>query len=415
MISIDTLRADHLGMYGYERPTSPELDAFAAGATVFEAVEAAAPWTLPSLTSVLTGEYTSTHRCWVRGSVLDGSFTTLAERLLAAGYDTACHAAQQFVTTRQGLHQGFVHFDESYAYTELKPERSITSPALSDKGVRFLEQKAAAPLGAPWFLWLHYLDPHGIYLEHAGISEHFVTPGQRTPQQIERDLYDGEIRFTDLHVGRVLDALERTGLAANTIVVFFSDHGEEFGDHGGRGHGHTLFQELVRVPLVVRVPGAPPARVRQIVRHVDLLPTLLELCGLPVPAGLPGRSLAELVRGGTLPEVTALSELALSESNTVESVRRGALKFMRTRQRGGRLALFDLARDPGEKDDLQSERPELARELEQELDSLQALARERATLYQHARRIAFTPAEEADLNALGYGGEHSPDGSAPER
>ncbi len=405
LITVDTLRADRLGFLGYARPTSPALDAFAERAVVFERAEASAPWTLPALASVLTGELTSTHGCWHFASALGESFTTLAERLLAAGYDTACVATQRFVTSRQGLEQGFVHFDDSHAYTELRPEASINSQSVSDRALRFIEQKAASPTPAPWFLWLHYLDPHAAYVPHPGISEAFVTPGERTKERIDEDLYDGEIRYTDLHIGRVLEALERNGLAGRTVVVFLSDHGEELLDHGGRGHGHTLYQELVHVPLVIRAPGVPAARVGALARQVDVLPTILELCGLAAPPGIAGRSLVPLLRGGTLEEVPSLTELGLAGTDTVDGLRRGRHKLVRTAQGREWSALFDLDSDPRETRDVQAEHPELVQELAAELERLRAAARERGRLFGPPREVVFTPGEEEDLKALGYGGE----------
>src|SRR5262245_58400578 len=203
LITIDTLRADRLGFYGYAKPTSPELDAFAAGAVVFEHAEASAPWTLPALASVMTGDIASTHNCWNYGSVLDDSFRTLPELLLAAGYDTACVVSHLFTTSRHGLPQGFVHTDDPFAYPEVDPAENITSQVIADKGIRFLDQKKDSPDEAPWFLWLHYFDPHKEYMQHPGITESLATPGASTRGAILGDVYDGEVRYTDLHVGRV--------------------------------------------------------------------------------------------------------------------------------------------------------------------------------------------------------------------
>jgi arylsulfatase A-like enzyme len=401
LISIDTLRADHLGFYGYERPTSPELDRLAAGAAVFEAAEASAPWTLPALASLLTSEHGSTHGCWDYGSVLDDSFTTLPELLLAAGYDTACIASHLFVTTRHGLQQGIVHTDDSYAYPEVEPEESITSQAIADRAIRFLGWKAKAPERAPWFLWLHFFDPHAAYMEHPGISEQFVTSGQRSGEQVSRDRYDGEIRYTDQHVGRVLAALEVNGQAARTLVVLVADHGEEFWDHGAHGHGHSLHREVLRVPLVLRAPGLAPRRIPDVVRQIDVLPTVLELCGVPVPSGIAGRSLVPLLRGETLAPASALSELDLN-TNTLDGLRRGDLRLIRAPGTGA-ARLYDLGRDPLEQQELDD--PALRDELTAELERLQAAARERARLFGPAGALEFTPGQAEDLSKLGYGGE----------
>ncbi len=404
LITVDTLRADRLGFYGYQPPTSPELDAFAAGAVVFDTAMASAPWTLPALASVLTSEYTSTHGCWKHSMVLDESFTTLPEILLAAGYDTAGIVIQRFVTTRYGLMQGIVHFDDSHTYTDPQPAHSITSQGVSDKALRFLEQKAAAPERGPWFLWLHYMDPHGLYVEHPGITEAFVSAGEKPREQRQAELYDGEIRYTDGQIGRVLEGLERHGFGPETVVVFLSDHGEELQDHGRMGHGHTVFQELVRVPFVIRAPGCAPARVSTVVRQVDVLPTVLELCRVPVPQGIAGRSLVPLLRGEAMEEVPALVELALGRGDTLDALRKGALKVVATSKEGGFRALYDVSEDPLETRDLREERPEEFRLLREELERLRGIALERARLFGTAREIAFTPGEAQDLHDLGYGG-----------
>ncbi len=351
LLSVDTLRADHLGFHGYPRATSPNLDAFARTAVVFDDAQASASWTLPGLATVFTSTYSSTHNCWSFASRLDDSFTTLTEILTRAGYDSACVVSHLYCTVRHGLQQGFVHFDDTFAYPEADPVDAVTSQRIAERGIGFLERKAAAPDGHPWFLWLHFFDPHDEYVEHPGISERFVTPGDRTATQVARDRYDGEIAYTDLHVGRVLQALEQTGQSDDTIVVFLSDHGEEFGDHGGYRHGHTLFAELVRVPLAIRVPSIAPRHVPELVRTVDVLPTVLELVGLRAPAGIEGQSLAPAMRGADLRALPALAEIR-TDAATLDCVVDGRFKLVRDLSRAGAPILFDLEADPGEMYDI---------------------------------------------------------------
>ena len=402
LITIDTLRADRLGLYGYDRPTSPCLDGFAQGAVVFEEAQAAASWTLPSLASVHTAEHPSTHGCWNFGSVLDGSFTTLAELLLAAGYDTACVASHLFATSRHGLQQGFVHSDDSYAYPEVDPAESITSQVISDKAIRFLDQKRDSPDEAPWFLWLHYFDPHDEYMQHPGISALFESPAPREPKQVYGDAYEGEIRYTDQHVGRVLDALRDDGFTKNTVVVVVADHGEEFDDHGAFRHGHTLYHELVHVPLIVKAPRTPPRRVQDVVRQVDVLPTIVDLVGLPVPQGA-GRSLVPLMFGHELEEIPALSELDLN-ANHFDGLRTQRYKIVRNSEKGT-TALFDEEADPGEYVDVASQHPDVVQALLTEMDRQQSVARERARQFHVTPELTFTPGQQEDLEGLGYVGE----------
>lgn len=402
-LTIDTLRADRLGFAGYARPTSPALDAFAASAVVFEDAQASAPWTLPALSSLMTGEVAATHGCSTFGSVLDDSFVTLTERLLAGGYDTACVVSHLFATSRHGLQQGFVHTDDSYAYPEVDPARNISSQVISDQAIRFLDQKKATADATPWMLWLHYFDPHEDYMEHPGISADFVTSGERNAAQVYGDLYDGEVRYTDLHVGRVLARLEELGFAANTLVVLVADHGEEFFEHGAAGHGHSMHREVVHVPLVIRAPGCAPARVTETVRQIDVLPTVLELVSLPSAAGLPGRSLVPALRGQNLSEMGALSELA-NGAYHLDSWQRGRFKLIRDGKGGARL--YDLTSDPLELSDVAAQHASELKALLGELDDAQAAGRERAKLYGGARELAFTPGQQDDLDKLGYGSQH---------
>ena len=402
LITIDTLRADHLGVYGYTRPTSPELDRFAQGAIVFDEAQASAPWTLPSLASLLTGEEPATHACRGFGSVLDDSFVTLPERLLAAGYDTACVTSHLFTTTRHGLQQGFVHTDDSFAYPEVEPARNITSQVISDKAIRFLEQKRAAADGRPWLLWLHYFDPHEEYMPHPDLAPLFTTPGEPTSASLYGDLYDAEVRYTDHHVGRVLASLAEAGLDDETIVLVLSDHGEELFDRGALGHGHSMHRELLRVPFLLRAPGLTPRRVATVVRQTDVPATVLELVGLAVPESA-GRSLVPLLRGEALPTVPAMAELARG-ARPLDALRLDGLKLILAPE-SGEARLYDLAQDPLETSDVAGQRPADVARLKAELARLKALATRRGERFGSTEALAFTPGLEADLEALGYVGD----------
>ena len=407
LITIDTLRADRLGLYGYARPTSPELDRFAQSAVVFEDAQASSPWTLPSLASLLTGEDPGTHVCREFGSVLDESFVTLPERLLAAGYDTACVTSHTFTTTRHGLQQGFVHTDDSFAYPEVEPARNITSQVISDKAIRFLEQKRAAADGTPWLLWLHYFDPHEEYMPHAELAGLFPAAAGAAPGVGE--LYDAEVRYTDQHVGRVLAKLAETGFDADTLVLVLADHGEELYDRGALGHGHSLYRELLRVPFLLRAPGLAPRRVAATVRQIDVPATVLELAGLRAESGV-GRSLVPLLRGGELEDVPALAELARGP-RPLECVSFGAWKLILAPAEGV-VQLYDVRADPREESDLAALYPQDVARLRSELERLTARARERAGRYTTTRALSFTPAIEDDLESLGYSGTEEP---VPER
>ncbi len=406
LVSVDTLRADHMGIYGYERPTTPNLDRWARGAVVFDNAQASSSWTLPGLASVLTSYYTSTHGCWTFNSRLDSSFLTFPEILRDAGYDTMAVTSHVFLVRRYGLQQGFIHFDGDFSHTVADQRRTVTSEIVSERGIRFLEQKAAAADGVPWLMWLHYFDPHEAYMPHAGISEQFGTTeldGEITFTEL--DLYDGEITFTDRHIGRVLDSLERLGLAEDTIVVFFSDHGEEFLDHGALRHGHSLYGELVRVPLVVRVPGVEPRRVDDLVSMVDVFPTILErVPPLVSPADIEGMSLGPLLEGRPGAERSAVAETRLSEQNSLDCILRGRWKLIVDSIEGD-VELYDLGSDPAESRDVADEFPEVVADLKQELRGVIAKAQERSRLYEHSGELELTPTQLDQMKDLGYLGD----------
>lgn len=412
-VSVDTLRADHLGYDGYDKPTSPNIDAWAESAMVFENAQASASWTLPGLASALTGTYCSTHRCWGFGNRLDPSFPTVTELLLTAGYDTACVTSHIFLATRYGLQQGFVHFDDSFSHPDFDPKDSITSEMVSDKGIDFLTKKAATDDGVPWMLWLHYFDPHDSFLFHEGFSEPFVT-GDVGHVETEVQLYDGEIRFTDFHIGRVFDALRETGLMQNTVVVFFSDHGEEFMDHDSIRHGHNLWRELTRVPFAISGPGITAGRYAPTIRTIDLLPTVLDLAGQSTrtPDGLPGKSLAPILRGdGPAPDTSlSLSEIALSTSSRYKSFIDGPWKVIWHIAPGDNPGddewrLFNLESDPLETTDLSSSEPEVHTRMQDRLKRSLGAALELANNYETSGTVDMSASVLADLRGLGYVGD----------
>jgi arylsulfatase A-like enzyme len=396
LLTVDTLRADHLGCYGYEQPTTPAIDALASGGTRFTRAQASSSWTLPGLASLLTSTYTTTNGCWRFDDALDASFATLAEALLSAGYETGAVASHVFLGTEYGLDQGFVHYDDDLVYTMSDSHQAVSSPTVSDKGIAFLEAAAGSPEERPWLLWLHYFDPHDTYLHHEGFTERFGDVDDPLA------LYDGEIAFTDRHIGRVLDAVERLGLTDDTLVVFTSDHGEEFGDHGGERHGHTLFGELVRVPLILRGPGIPVDELDAVVRTVDVLPTLLELCGVGPQAAPAGESLVPLLTGGRRAPGPALAELRLSAESAYDAVIDGPLKLIVAAD-GGEARLHDLAADPAETRDLAAERPGDVERLTAELLRLRDEALRASLSYEVAPDVELLPGASERLGHLGYG------------
>jgi len=420
---VDTLRADHLGCYGYERPTSPELDAFARGAILYEQARAQSSWTRPAVATVLTGLYPIAHGAQQRSQRLPESVETVAERLGAAGYDTALFTTNANVTEKFGFAQGWRTFRYLARSRGGRRVQHLSSAEINESVFRWLDERDPE---RPFLLFVHTLDPHDPYrpaepfrtrlapdvdVEAAccGRSTTLVDLDPEAARERARQsaaLYDGEIAQNDAAFGDLLAELERRGLAAGTAVLFLSDHGEEFAEHGGWKHGWTLYEEQLRVPMVLRLPGGAHAgtRVATPVEQIDVAPTLYALAGVETPAELPGESLLARLAGGG----GARTSFAWLERPGLAfaSAARGGWKRIRfngdwTPPLGRPPArLFDLATDPGEQDDLERTGGARLRAawLDGELRS--ALGRYRSEL---AAEEAPIDAElEQSLRALGY-------------
>jgi choline-sulfatase len=300
LLTVDTTRADHLGMYGYRRATSPNLDAMAAAGTVFEHGWAHAPSTRYSMPAILTGRlpldvyYDTTIDGWPG---LLPRATTIAEALAPLGFVTGAITNYWYFDRLRRMDQGFAEYDNDSArlHTGVAgagPEqtRGSSSTQQTDKAIAFVERHAAER----WFLWVHYYDPHYAYEPHAEV------PAFGTDRVA---LYDGELRFTDLHVGRLLDDLRARGLYDKTVIVVTGDHGEGFGEHGVDLHGYHLYAPQTKVPLIIRVPGLAPRRAATPAGHIDILPTLVNLAGGAASPDMMGRSLVDVLAGADPPRM----------------------------------------------------------------------------------------------------------------
>jgi arylsulfatase A-like enzyme len=422
LITVDTLRADHVTGYGYARNTTPNLDAFLETAVSFEDAHANAPWTLPSLASLMTSLHPSTHGCVKFSSRLDPSHLTLAEILRDAGYRTHGVGSHSFLKATRGLQQGFSGFDGELIHDHKRTDRHVSSREISDKAIRWLDELAAAgPDEPPWLLWLHYFDPHTAYVAHEGVSERF---GLERPV----DLYDGEIAFTDRELGRVLDRLARSGRDATTLVVFASDHGEALGEHGLDSHSTNVFGEVTRIPLAIRDPRIGTGRVSIPVESLDVLPTVLDLLDLRDLSGrdaapsFSGRSLVPAMRGETLPPRAILAETEISRFYVADSLILGRWKLIADRsgalQRSteGNVSLrarnasrgppadylFDLDTDPSERRDVSDQHHEIAEQLRGELDEMLRAAAARGRGFEKSDERTLSVEEREALHSLGY-------------
>ncbi|RYZ08945.1 MAG: sulfatase [Myxococcales bacterium] len=357
LVTIDTLRAD-LGYLGNPRPVSPHLDALAQKSVVFERAYSLASYTGKSMGPLLTGKYSSE---------LEGGFlhfnryskreTFVQERLKAAGVYTASVQGYWYFFKDAGFERGFETIDSSAApkVVSIEGDQTSNSDEQSDAAIRLL---GSPELGARrFFMWMHFVDPHAEYAPH---PEHDFGPKPR-------DRYDGEVAFVDHHLGRFLAALEQAPFASRTAIVVTSDHGEAFGEHGMIRHGFELWEELVRVPLIIKVPGATPRRVLARRSAIDLVPTLLDLFKVPFTA----RSGTDFVSGESLvpdllrpaaepdPERPILMDMARGPHNAERrALIEGDQKL--TVSEGRVLGLYDLAQDPAEKTDLSRDKARVA-------------------------------------------------------
>jgi len=293
-VTIDTLRADHLGCYGYPRPTSPALDRLASESVLFENGWAHAPSTRYSMPAIATSRWPSAIKWdesiwWPR---IDPSMRTIGEALHDLGYTTAAFYAYLYFkrADRRGFERGIDFYDDECAALHVNvsgPAESVGSSArqMADKGIAFLREHGQEK----FFLWLHFYDPHLNYQRHPEAPAF----GER-----QADLYDGEIWFTDHHFGRVLDELKTLGLWDKTVIVVTGDHGESLGEHGINAHGYHLYAPHTKVPFIMHVPGLLPRHSAVPVGHVDLAPTLVNLARGPHQPGFLGRSMVDLLAGG---------------------------------------------------------------------------------------------------------------------
>ena len=346
LVFIDTLRRDHLELYDYERDTMPRLTAWSRSATVFDAARTPAPWTLPSARALLLG---AQPEFW-------GARPSLPERLGEAGWVSAAFVGNVYLSANFEMADGWSHhFVENW-------------PRATDQVDR-LEAWLEDHDDQPAVVMLHLMDTHLPYTEPrkykklwagsapSGLARSFLRndvlsaakgKDKKAARQYVIDRYDGAIRYVDDQIARVLE-----DLGPRDVAVVFSDHGEEFWDHGGFEHGHTVYEELLAVPLVIRAPGLEPGRVEPAVSLMDVTPTLLELLDIQADAGVTGLSLLPLARGDAA-VVTAFEQRLHGFGRPLYGdeqwgVLEGALKYGTS---AGDEELYDLAEDPGEQDDL---------------------------------------------------------------
>jgi arylsulfatase A-like enzyme len=404
LLTVDTLRRDSLSCYGSHTVKTPHIDSIANDGTLFRNLISTSSWTVPAFASIMTALPTYGHGLLNATTILPDTVVTLAERFQQAGYTTFGVVANGLLARHRGFAQGFDGFE--VREVRLPPvcigdrltsridrhlvEDETSTRDVTDVAIMWSQQHR----DQDFFLWVHYMDPHLPYRpprpyiersrEHEVLgytldissmvrptTDLFGTPAERA---WVRSLYDGEVRYVDAEIGRLLKSLKNSGIYDRALIVFGVDHGEEFWDHDGFEHGHTLYQELVNVPFIIKQPRSQRAATADDpVSGCDIAPTILDLCGLPALNSPTSKSLAaRVVFGEPVPDHPLYSGATLFRSNW-ESVTFGGWKYIRSKTTNDEL-LFDLVTDPGEHQSLVLERPQVA-------------ARARALLDEHERAM----------------------------
>jgi arylsulfatase A-like enzyme len=421
LIVVDTLRADALSCYGGEGAQTPHIDELASDSIVFTQARAASSWTLPSMASIMTGMPVAVHRVFKGSSVLPRNLPTIASHMRDAGYRTASAGMNGYLKARTRINRGFqehhfpVHFwfegfgferpDLSWLKRFENKRRYNSTPYVTGFARRWLDRHH----DEDFFLWLHYYDPHGPYYPPPRLMPEGPRPRgaprivhkrkdarrARNPAQRQwvEDLYLGEVRWIDEHIGRILDHLEEHDIYDDALIVFTSDHGEEFWEHGGYEHGHSLVDEVIHVPLMVKLParmqrsaaaggctgsgkrGDVDDRVDEFVTNMGIMPMILDVCGVDdYDPHLASHSLSPYVGLGEIeqprPPIFAGGMLYGKDK---EMVLADGMKYI-FRTSSGKASIVNLLEDPEEKEKLSDPDGELAARGEELLDAHHALA-----------------------------------------
>jgi arylsulfatase A-like enzyme/Tfp pilus assembly protein PilF len=408
LITIDTLRADHVGCYGYKQIKTPNIDGLAADGVRFERAFAVVPVTLPSHTSMLTGTYpmlSGMHD--FSGNKLSPAQPTLASVLKQAGYQTGAVIAAAVLDSRFGLNRGFDFYYDHFEFSRLdeanldqmqRPGNVVADVALNWLEKDWLEKDWPSKNSQKkFFLWMHLYDPHFPYQPHDPYSREYAAQP-----------YDGEIAFADEQVGRLLRFLKEKGIYRNTVIVLCGDHGEGLGEHGEKTHGFFIYNATMHVPLIIRMPENAAGRtVSDPVSLVDLMPTVLGAVGLEVPSQVQGRSLLPEIRDDRRREDQAERDRVLYGETFLPRIHfnwselRGSENTKYHFIDAPRPELYDLAQDPGELHNLFTEKKAVAEEMRAKLAGM---IRDYSAGKELAEKTGLDPALMERLKSLGYAG-----------
>ncbi len=393
LITIDTLRADHVGCYGYQRVKTPNIDSLAAEGARFERAFSVVPVTLPSHTTMLTGTYpmlSGMHD--FSGNKLSSQQPTLASVLREAGYVTGAVVGSAVLDSRFGLNRGFDFYYDHFDFSRLDEanldEMERPGNVVADVALDWLGQNAQKK----FFLWMHLYDPHYPY-----------RPPEPYAHEYADHPYDGEIAFADEQVGRLVRFLKEKNLYRNTLIIVSGDHGESLGEHGEKTHGFFIYNATMRVPLIIRLPGnTAPRTVADPVSLVDLMPTVLAALGMEIPSPVQGKSLVPAIREDKGDRNRSLyGETYLPRLHFDWSELRGTENTKYHFIDAPRPELYDLTKDPGELHNLFAEKKAVAEEMRVKLAGL---IREYSAGKEMAEKTGLDPAMMERLKALGYAG-----------
>ena len=353
LITIDTVRADHFSAYGYERKTTPVMDAIAREGTLFQNAWAHAPSTRYSMPAILTGRYPLAvfydYSVW--WPALQTRNYTIAEMLKSAGLYTGAILNYSYFAKVRRMNQGYDQYDNSNARLHAPTgkegpakTRGSSSKQQTDRAIKFVKKHGQEP----FHLWVHYYDPHYQYEHHEGVEQY----GEE-----DIDRYDEEIRFTDQQIGRLIDHLKEEKVYEKTVIVITGDHGEGFGEHGVDLHGFHLYAAQTKVPLIIRVPGLEPQKVTMPVSHVDVLPTLANIVGEPPRDEMQGRSLLDVMSGQSKAgrDRVVFQQLSFGNGKGRTEIRAAAsarCHIIYNVQPHTSWELYNIAHDPMEKHDI---------------------------------------------------------------
>lgn len=423
LVIMDTVRRDALGCYGHAGDPTPSIDWLASEGIRFDHAVSTSGWTLPSVASIVTGNWPSIHGALGRGANLTPirpEMVTAAEVMKQAGYNTAGYANAAFVSPRLGFDRGFDVFDHVYSFNETSRRADETM----DAALQYIREHR----GEDCFLLIHLFDAHLDYDPPGQWATRF-TDGRTDPPpplSIEdcldmegpdgappapadsayiRGVYEGEVGFVDAQIGRLGNELMKLGLFERSLVVVTSDHGEEFWDHGGFEHGHTLYQELVHVPLIVKFPSDlhPPKRVHWQVRLIDVMPTVFDYLGISKPETFAGESLMPYVRNVPTGHRNAFSESLLYGTRRI-AWRTGDFVYIQDIEEGRDEVgeLYNWRADPDEHIDIAADNPEITEQVRRQCMEFYFDLLGRARTMSPLVPIDMSPDEIDKLKSLGY-------------